>query len=203
LSEILYLCYTFGMTIGVWGDSITHGSGDSEALGWVGRIRKALSTHDYNHIYNFGICGETSENVLARFAIEAKAIKPDHIVIAVGINDSKFPEGLDTHKVSLDNYRKNLSELLLAAKQYTDSIALVSATKVNDEWRSARGSRFINKEIAKFNEVLAILAKVHGLKYIDVFESVDPATDLADGLHPNAQGYQKMFEVIKSNLKWL
>jgi lysophospholipase L1-like esterase len=37
----------------------------------------------------------------------------------------------------------------------------------------------------------------------NVFETLDPATDLDDGLHPNAQGYQKMFEVIKSNLSWL
>jgi len=190
------------MTIGVWGDSITHGSCDSEALGWVGRIRKALPTDDYNHIYNFGVCGDTSTDLLARFAIEAKAINPDHIVFAVGINDSKFPEGLDTHKVSLSDYKANLSELILSAKQYTESIAVISATKVDPEWRSARGSRFMNEEIAKFNEVLATLAEVHGLKYIDVFETIDPTTDLADGLHPNAQGYQKMFEVIKPNLSW-
>ncbi len=30
------------MEIGIWGDSITYGAGDSEALGWVGRLRKSL-----------------------------------------------------------------------------------------------------------------------------------------------------------------
>jgi lysophospholipase L1-like esterase len=191
------------MTIGVWGDSITHGSCDSEALGWVGRIRKALPTDDYNHIYNFGVCGDTSTDLLDRFAIEAKAIKPDHIVFAIGINDSKFPEGLDTHKVSLSDYKANLSELILSAKQYTDSIAVISATKVDPDWRSARGSRFMNEEIAKFNEVLIALSNENYLKYIDVFETIDTTTDLEDGLHPNARGYQKMFEAIKPNLNWL
>lgn len=191
------------MTIGVWGDSITHGSCDSEALGWVGRIRKALPTDDYNHIYNFGVCGDTSEDLVARFDIEAKAISPDHIVFAVGINDSKFSKGSDNHNVSLDNYKTNLAQLILSAKQHTGSICLISATKVTEEWRSARGSRFMNEEIAKFNQVMAVLADDYDLKYIDVFEAVDPATDLADGLHPNAQGYEKMFGVIRSNLDWI
>jgi len=191
------------MIIGVWGDSITHGSCDSEALGWVGRIRKVLPTGDYSHIYNFGVCGDTSEDLVARFNIEAKAISPDHIVFAVGINDSKFPKGSDSHKVSLNNYQANLAQLILSAKQYTGSIYLISATQVAVEWRSAQSIRFMNEEIAKFNEVMAVLADDYNLKYIDVFKTVDPTTDLADGLHPNAQGYQKMFEVIKSNLDWI
>ena len=190
------------MTIGIWGDSITHGSCDSEALGWVGRIRKSLPTDDYNHIYNFGVCGDSSEDLIVRFGIEAKAINPDHIVFAVGINDSKFPEDSDTHKVSLNDYETNLRQLIASAKQYTDSITIVGATRVDNEWRSARGSRFMNEEIAKFNNVMIALAREHGFKYIDVFESVDPNTDLADGLHPNSKGYQKMCDVIKPNLDW-
>jgi len=191
------------MTIGVWGDSIAHGSCDSEALGWVGRIRKILPTDDYSHIYNFGVCGDTSKNVVARFSIEAKAIKPDHIVFAVGINDSKFLEGTEDHFVSLNDYRDNLHQLITVAKLYTDSISIVSATKVADCWRSARGSRFLNEEITKFNEIMARLSTEYGLKYIDVFETIDVIIDLADGLHPNAQGYQKLFEEIRFNLDWL
>ena len=40
----------------------------------------------------------------------------------------------------------------------------------------------------------------HGLMFIDMFDVLDPTVDLADGLHPNAKGYQKMFEAIKSEL---
>jgi lysophospholipase L1-like esterase len=83
---------------------------------------------------------------------------------------------------------------------HTDSITIVGATKVDDEWRSARGSRFMNEEIAKFNEVMKKVADENKLDYIDIFETLDPTTDLADGLHPNAQGYDKMFEIIRANL---
>lgn len=188
------------MTIGIWGDSIVYGSCDSETLGWAGRLRKALPTDDYNNLYNFGICGDTSEDVLKRFQIEVDAIGPDKIVFAVGINDSKFPNDTSEHNVSLDIYEKNLEELITTAKKYTEEITIVGATKVDDEWRSARGSRFMNEEIQKFNEVMKQVATRHNLGYIDVFETLDPSSDLDDGLHPNATGYQKMFEVIKSKL---
>jgi len=191
------------MTIGIWGDSIVYGSCDSEALGWAGRLRKVLPTDDYNNLYNFGICGDTSEDVLKRFQIEVDAIGPDKIVFAVGINDSKFPNDTSEHNVSLDIYEKNLEELITTAKKYTEEITIVGATKVDDEWRSARGSRFMNEEIQKFNEVMKQVATRHNLGYIDVFETLDPSSDLDDGLHPNATGYQKMFEVIKSKLKWV
>lgn len=191
------------MNIGVWGDSITHGSCDEEALGWVGRIRKALPTDDYNHIYNFGICGDTSDDLIARLDVELAAIHPEKVIFSIGINDSKFPEGSDTHLVSLEKYEQNLSELIEKTKTYTKAITIVGATRVDDEWRSARGSRFMNEEIAKFNEVMKTVAVDNNLDYIDVFETLDPTIDLADGLHPNAQGYQKMFEVIKANLDWV
>jgi len=191
------------MNIGVWGDSITHGSCDSEALGWVGRIRKALPTDDCNHIYNFGVCGDTTDNVVARFDVELAAIHPQKVVFAVGINDSKFPEGSDTHLVSLEVYEQNLRQLIEKTRVHTDAITIIGATKVDDEWRSARGSRFINEEIVKFNEAMKKVADENSLDYIDVFEILDPSIDLADGLHPNTQGYDKMFEVIKANLDWV
>ena len=191
------------MTIGVWGDSIVYGSCDSEALGWAGRLRKVLPTDDYHNLYNFGICGETSEDVLRRFKIEANAIEPSDILFAVGINDSKYPSESDINLVPVTDYRKNLEELVSQAKKFTESITIIGATKVDEEWRSARGSRFFNEEIEQYNTVMQEVAEQHNLIFVDIFEVLEPDTDLADGLHPNAQGYQKMFEAIKDTVEFL
>lgn len=188
------------MTIGVWGDSITFGSNDSEALGWAGRLRKILSFDDYEHLYNFGICGETTEDLLKRFCIEAEAIEPSDIIFAIGINDSKYPGESDINKVPLSEFQKNLEELIAQAKTFTNKITIIGATKVNDEQRSAKSNRFFNNEIQKYNNVMKDAAERHRLVFIDVFDILDPKTDLADGLHPNAQGYQKMFETINDKL---
>lgn len=63
-----------------------------------------------------------------------------------------------------------------------------------------RGSRFLNDEIQKYNSAMKNVADQHNLKFIDVFDVLDTASDLADGLHPNAQGYQKLFELIKTKV---
>lgn len=186
------------MKIGIWGDSITFGSCDKEALGWAGRLRKSLLIDDDNQLYNFGICGETSEDLLKRFDIEAKAIEPNKIIFAVGINDSKFPSESDISKVPPEIFERNLNKLIEQAKKYSDQITLVGLTKVNDEWRSVRGSRFLNEEIKKYDSIIKEVAEKNTCSYISVIDIINPETDLADGLHPNALGYHKMFEKIKS-----
>ena len=188
------------MKIGIWGDSITFGSCDPEALGWAGRIRKTLPTDDCRHLYNFGICGETSEDLLKRFEIEAKAIGPEKIVFAIGINDSKFPSESDINKIPLVEFEQNLNELLQQAKNYTDQITLVGLTRVDNQWRSVSGSRFLNEEIEKYDSIIKKVASKHNYRFISVIDVIDPSADLADGLHPNATGYQKMFEKIKSEV---
>jgi lysophospholipase L1-like esterase len=186
------------MEIGIWGDSITFGSCDSEALGWAGRLRKTLPPDDSNQLYNFGICGETSEDLLRRFDIEAKAIGPGRIIFAFGINDSKFPSESDVNKVSPVEFEKNINKLLQQGRKYTDQITFVGLTKVDDEWRSVRGSRFLNEEIEKYDSIIKEIAEKNDCSYISVLDVINPKTDLSDGLHPNATGYQKMFEKIKS-----
>jgi len=188
------------MTIGIWGDSITYGSCDGEALGWVGRLRKVLVSNDDNEVYNFGICGNTSADVVNRFKIEAEAIEPTHIVFAIGINDSKYVSESEINKVPLVDYVKNMESLIESAKLLVSRISIVGATRVDDGWRFVPGSRFLNEEIERYNKAMKEVSERHGAVFIDVFDVLDQATDLADGLHPNAQGYEKMFERIRGAL---
>lgn len=190
------------MIVGIWGDSITFGACDKEALGWAGRLRRSMPTDDYNHFYNFGICGETTADVLKRFQIEFDAIEPEKVIFALGINDSKFPHGSDAHLISLDEYKKNMQELIDRAKDSVNEIVLVGPTAVGEEFVTPRVSTFRDEEIIKFRDVLKEIAETNNLKFIDMFDVLDPATDLDDGVHPNTEGYQKMFEVIKSELNW-
>lgn len=189
------------MIIGVWGDSISYGSCDPEALGWVGRLRKSLPTDDEHHIYNFGVCGDTSSDLLFRFKIEAEAIKPDYVIFAVGLNDTKYQSESDTNLVPQERYIENIHELLNQAHEYTKNIYIICLTKVDEAWSSTKGSRFLNEDILTYNQLLLNVAKNKGVPYINVFDVVHPDTDLADGLHPNAEGYQKLFEVIKNSIK--
>ena len=187
------------MEIGVWGDSISYGEFDSEGLGWVGRLRKKLL--ETASVYNRGVCGDTTEGLLKRFSAEADSIEPDLIVFAIGINDSKFPSGKDINLVPLDQYRANMNELISQARKYTNQIYLVGPTRVYEQRVSPTGSKFLNSEIQKYDDSIRELAEAEKLIFISTAEVLDVDTDLADGLHPNAEGYRKMFDTISFYIK--
>ncbi len=188
------------MEIGAWGDSITYGACDSEALGWVGRILKSFSIDDDVSVYNRGICGDTTEDLLARFEVEAKSIKPNVIIFAIGINDSKYPVGSEENRVIPDKFKKNMQVLVERARMYTDKIFIIGSTKVDESAIESTVSRFTNEQIKLYNNLLKECAKNESLSFVDVFNVLDKS-DLCDGLHPNAQGYEKLAQSIGVALK--
>lgn len=183
------------MRIGVWGDSITYGSHDSEALGWVGRLRKNLIQRDPRaQVYNFGISGDTSSNVLKRFEIEAAASEPSTVIFAVGINDSK-QNIQGENLVPIDEYSSNLDKLICAAKSVCSGVLIIGATSVEESICNRGEYYFRNSEIEKYNLAALKIAQGHNLRFVDMF-SILESSCLADGLHPNAKGYQRMYERV-------
>ena len=188
------------MEIGIWGDSITYGDGDNEALGWVGRLRKSFLTTD-SCVYNFGVCGDTTEDLLKRFVVEANSIQPNIVVFAIGINDSKIPANEIANEVTFEKYQKNIQELIKMARDYTNKIYIVGATKVNDTAIRDSGTRFNNVTIQTYNKYLKEVSSLENLVFIETFDILDINNDLADGLHPNAQGYEKLYQTLRGFLQ--
>lgn len=182
------------MEISAWGDSITYGEGDKEALGWIGRLRKELYETEHS-VYNRGICGDTSEDVLKRFVIEVGSIEPELIFLAIGINDSKFPNGGSDNKVPFAAFQQNTEKLILEAKAKSSKVVLVGLTEVNER-QIQSSSIFTNEVIAKYDAHLRELSQKEGVPFVNMQGVLDIETDLEDGLHPNASGYEKMFKVI-------
>jgi len=186
------------MEIVAWGDSITYGEGDSEGLGWVGRIRNELFDTGGHRVYNRGICGDTTKDVLNRFDVEIESLEPESVFFALGMNDCKFPNGGNEHKVSPEDFKKNIQELISKARRYTQKIVLVGITDVKSEDIQS-ASLFTGKAIEMFDKVLQEIAIAENLPYVSMLDVLNIDTDLADGLHPNAQGYGKMHQVIKES----
>ncbi len=188
------------MEIGIWGDSITYGQCDTEGLGWVGRLKRSLPTDDRASVYNFGVRGDTSVGLLKRFSVEADSVEPDVVVFAIGINDSKFLKGEKGNQVPIDLFKLNMEELITLAQKHATKIYFVGATKTNDQIVRSSGARFKNETIQIYNTTLKQLAEEKNIPFVDVFDLLDIDEDIVDGVHPNARGYEKMFEVIKSEM---
>lgn len=187
------------MEIGAWGDSITYGAGDAEALGWVGRLRKESYEKDYG-VYNRGICGDTTEDVLKRFDIEVSSIEPNFIILAVGINDSKIPKGEKSNKIPFSAFQRNVEQLLAKAKSKSQKILVIGLTEVNEKTIES-SSTFTNEVIQKYDAYLREVANKEQVNFVNMQGVLDIQSDLEDGLHPNAKGYEKMFKTILPYVK--
>jgi lysophospholipase L1-like esterase len=191
------------MNICVFGDSIAWGSFDSEGGGWVNRLRNycEAKTDGEVAVYNAGICGDTTEDLLNRFETEAEARDPQVIIFAIGINDVLHSGSDSAPAVNIDRFKKNIIKLIDESRFFTDNAVFIGLTRVEENKTifflgGKGGEKHLNKNIERFDESVAEICAEFIVPYISLKDLLKEE-DLSDGLHPNAAGHQKIFEKIK------
>lgn len=198
--------------ITVFGDSITFGRGNNVDRGWCGRLRKEFEQKDFfNALYNLGIPGETSTRLLERIETECKArlkkireSDKNIIIIAIGLNDSRYIDMNKTPQTSKEKFNDNFSNIIKIAKQYGDRVVVINLNPVDEDIaKDFEGTQFFNERINEFNSIIEENCKTENLELIDVFSLLKKENlkeILCDGLHPNSKGYEVMYEHISSKL---
>lgn len=204
------------MRVLIYGDSITQGYWDIDG-GWVSRIRKrydqrAIGTGDYDQptIFNMGVSGDSSDEVLARFDIETKARASEELtfIFAVGVNDARTKAGVNFSDAK--RYRQNLSEIVRQARQYSDRILFVGLTpcveaRSNPVTWSNTG--YTNDRIKAFDSTLKEFCEQNNISFVDIFEPFQDAEAqtelLPDSLHPNGEGHQLIADLVAPKLEEL
>lgn len=189
--------------IAIFGGSAVEGALDTEEGGWVERLRKELLSSGWRHrVYNLGVSGATSTDILKRFLVEAKARRPEVIIFSTGVNDSSYTiKTIKESKVRLSNFINNIEKLVELSKAFTDNIAFGGLPEVDERktMPMAKGVYISNTRIKQYDRILRDLTKTLGVDYIDS-PKFSPR-DLADGLHPNAQGHKKIFRTVRDYLE--
>ena len=183
-------------TLCVFGDSIVVGSDDREAGGWVARLRLTLNARGKISVYNLGVDGDRSEQLLRRLAGEAAARSASVIVISIGANDLGWHGSEGT---SVDLFRERYDRILSEAERFTPRILVLGLPGV-DERNESHGVR--NEQVVAFNHIVEKLANEHDAEYFGLFGTLEPE-DFVDGLHPNASGHAKLAPLIGRQLKRL
>ncbi|MBL7155245.1 MAG: hypothetical protein ISS88_01945 [Candidatus Portnoybacteria bacterium] len=188
----------------IFGDSIAWGVDDKEKGGWPARLRKYFETNGFNvKITNLGVCGDNTDDLLKRFKTEAAAREPNVIIFAIGTNDSQYVDTKNNPRISLEKFQKNLNELFSQAKGFTPKIIFVGLTKVDEikttpiPWNKRK--YYTNENIAQYNSAIKAFCEENEILFIDMLDLLDK-DDLGDGLHPDSQSHQKMFERVKNFL---
>lgn len=191
------------MNICIFGASITWGVSDEKG-GWVQRLRTFVeSTEKDIHVYNLGVSGDNTEDLLKRFKKECEAREPSKIIISIGTNDSQYVLTKDKPRISIEDFESNLGVLVSQAKEFTKDIVFCGLLKVDESktmpipWD--RKKFYDNENILKYNSVIKSVAEKYNLKFINLYDVVG-LNDLHDGLHPTSMGHQKIFEVMKQEI---
>ena len=197
-------------SICIFGDSTAWGAWDTEKGGWVNRLwlYTGEKTDGECEIYNLSISGETTETILERFESEAKIREADAIIFQSGGNDSYLKGKGGPNQIPIDQFRKNLEEIIEKAKNITPNIIFIGFKNVDESKTmpvSWKDIYYVNAEIKKYDEVMRSVCKENKILYLDIFGLLKNE-DFEDGLHPNITGHKKMFEKVKNFLeenKWI
>jgi len=200
----------------IFGDSITYGAWDKEG-GWVQRLRKFLDERNltdpnfYCLVYNLGISGNNSEDLLERFEFETKQRLKENeetiIIFSIGINDSQFVHSKGNYGVPINKFKDNIQKLIKLAQKFSSKIIFLGLTPVDEvkttpiPWNTDKSYK--NEYIEKYNEVILKVCKENKVHFIEIFEKLKVLNYqelLEDGLHPNSKGHKKIFEIVKDFL---
>ena len=188
------------MSICIFGDSIVWGAKDYKNGGWVTLLKNHLKEKDLLNVYNLGVSGDNTDDLLERFENECKARAPEIIIFAIGENDSQYIKSKDNPRVSLDKFQENLNKLLNRARKFTKKIVFVGLTEVDESkvmpipWSPEK--YYDNENVNKYNSKIKNFCLDNNVLFLDILNLLNNE-ELDDGIHPNSKGHEKIFNKVK------
>src|SRR5215470_2768036 len=171
-----------------FGDSLTAGYGVPPGSGYPDLLQRKLDTLGYKYrVASMGISGDTTSGGRARMRF-ALAAKPAIVILELGANDGL--RGLPVTQMQL-----NLEEMIKEFQQGGAKVILSGMTLPRN---------YTADYVKSFEDVFRNLAKKYNLPLIPFFlEGVagDPKYTLQDLIHPNAEGYVLVTDIVMKTLK--
>lgn len=184
------------------GDSYVQGVGDSECLGWAGRLCVSARRAGHNVTgYNLGVRRETSADIARRWAAECAPRLPantvNHVVFSFGLNDVTIENG--ARRILEENSLSNLRTILTAATSRYRTL-VIGPVAVPEAERNA--------SLLRLSDGMAKVAAELGVPYLPLIaqfiddEPWKKQISENDGAHPQAAGYAKIAALIETWPQW-
>ncbi len=206
------------MNILFFGDSITWGAWDKEG-GWVARIKRTVDQkiintnfNYYNEIYNVGISGDLSTDLVERFELETNSridnSQDTVFIFAIGANDSMFNLKEKVYRTSPEIFQENITSLINKARKFSNKIIFIGLFPVDDNvtipssW--PQNEIYKNMYTSEYSNMIKNICTYENIEFIDLFSIFIKMKYQkllgTDGLHPNSEGHKQISEII---LKYL
>lgn len=175
--------------------------GDSISIGYTPHVarllrgRAAVSHHEGN-------CGDTRnvlEHLAAWLAADADATL---IHFNVGLHDLRTWHRNQRHQVPLDEYWRNLTEIVRRLLATGKTLVWASTTPTHDERNAATGAEFyrVHADVLAYNEAAREVAGAAGIPMNDlhavVWEAGLDECLSADGVHMTEGGYALLGQAV-------
>lgn len=177
-----------GIRIVFLGDSLSAGLGLAEAEAFPAQVGFMLEAGGHSvEVINAGVSGDTSAGGLSRMDWLLQQ-KPDVLVVELGGNDALRGQALDTTE---DNLRQIVRRGLEAGAQIL-LLGMDVPTNYGPDYASA------------FAEIYERISREEGVTLVPAFVrevGSEPSLLQADGLHPTAEGQQRLAETLEPYLR--
>lgn len=180
--------------------------GDSITFGWPGLGAKGH--FEGVDVFNRGITGQLTAQMLLRFRQDVVDLHPQVVVILGGSNDIErvMPPALPV-------IEGNLASMAQLAKANGIRAVISSIPPVHDSGHDERGNPLKqtrthpSQQIRELNDWLRKFAKENGCVFVDYYSALIDRDGFLkkeyseDGLHPNAAGYAVMEPLVVQAIK--
>lgn len=178
------------------GDSFVAGVGDSEYLGWAGRLAAGTARAGLT-AYNLGVRRQTSSEIRDRWLGECTPRLPSgcegRVVFSFGVNDTTVENG----SVRVDPARsvENLAAVLKECGSVGWRALVVGPPPIADVGQ--------NERTARLDRSFADVCLGAGVPYVAVFAELSGNAVWAeevrngDGAHPDSGGYRELAELTR------
>jgi acyl-CoA thioesterase I len=171
-----------------FGDSLTAGLGVQPGAAYPARLQRKLDTLGSKYrVVNMGISGDTTAGGRARMK-SALQQKPSIVILELGANDGL--RGLPVSQMQI-----NLEQMIQDFQKAGAKVVLAGMTLPRN---------YGDAYVKSFEDVFRGLAQKYDLHLIPFFlEGVagDPKYTLPDLIHPNADGYALVTDIVMKTLK--
>lgn len=175
--------------------------GDSITRNWVRYDKQWLDQHNF---IGRGISGQTTMQLLSRIRPDVIELKPDYMVLLIGINDIARNNG----HISVEHVFGNIVSMVELAQHNGIKPVMCTLCPAGEiGWRKRIGDP--RPQIAQLNELIKAYTAEHGIPLVDYNSALrTPEGALqpdyaSDAVHPNLAGYKVMERALMSVLESL
>lgn len=189
------------------GDSITHGvrSGVATAETFAALIQERLRDSGVDcDVVNVGIGGERTDQALRRLD-DVIALQPRMVTVMYGTNDSYVDPGQTDSRISVDEYRSGLQEIVRRLLENGIEPVLMTEPRWAADVRSNGVGEHPNQRLEQYVNVCRELAEELEVPLVDHFAHWTAAESdgqvlqdwTTDGCHPNPDGHLQLADSMQ------